>query len=254
MLKRPPITNAALVLLGMWQFLLCRQGVAELHQYVIGFGMVDMLQALGYLVAVWVVLNGPVDRWTLPIIVVCALGCRLIPLFSPPFLSTDIYRYVWDGKVQAAGINPFRYIPADSHMAFLRDNSIYPNINRKKLCAYHLSPGRAVSVSFDHADGRVAPGDEGCDGSAGIAHNLDPGEVAAYGGPAPRAGPAVRLASHDLLGGGEQRARGRSCAASAGPGAALLRAGEARRHRRRPGCCDLNQALPDRSLSCALPA
>jgi alpha-1,6-mannosyltransferase len=141
MLSRPSITNAALIVLALWLLVLCHQGVAEIHQYTIGFGMVDMLQALGYLVAAWVVLNGPADRWTLAIIVVCALGCRLIPLFSPPFLSTDIYRYVWDGKVQAAGINPFRYIPADSHLAFLRDTSIYPNINRKSYAHTIYPPG-----------------------------------------------------------------------------------------------------------------
>ncbi len=85
-----------------------------------------MYQALGYLVAVWVVLNRPVNRWTLAIIVVCAVGCRLVCLFSPPFLSSDIFRYVWDGQVQAAGINPFRYIPADAHLAFLRDRISTP--------------------------------------------------------------------------------------------------------------------------------
>src|SRR5271169_1691477 len=75
-------------------------------------------------------LNRPADRWTIVIVVVCAIACRLVCLFSPPFLSSDIFRYVWDGKVQAAGINPFRYIPADSHLAFLRDLDIYPHINR----------------------------------------------------------------------------------------------------------------------------
>ncbi len=61
-------------------------------------------------------------------------------LFSPPFLSSDIFRYVWDGKVQAAGINPFRYIPADSHLTFLRDLNIYPHINRRDYAA-DLSSG-----------------------------------------------------------------------------------------------------------------
>ena len=32
-----------------------------------------------------------------------------------PLLSNDIYRYVWDGRVQAAGINPYRYFPADAY-------------------------------------------------------------------------------------------------------------------------------------------
>jgi alpha-1,6-mannosyltransferase len=56
---------------------------------------------------------------------------RALILFAPPH-STDIYRYVWDGRVQAAGINPYRYIPADPALAHLRDEAIYPGINRRE--------------------------------------------------------------------------------------------------------------------------
>jgi alpha-1,6-mannosyltransferase len=139
--RRPWATNSALALLGLSLVALCRQGVNEIHHFVIGFGLVAMSQTLLYLVAVWVVLNRPVDRWTFVIILVCAAGCRLVCLFSPPFLSTDIFRYVWDGKVQAAGINPFRYIPADPHLAFLRDLDIYPHINRRDYAHTIYPPG-----------------------------------------------------------------------------------------------------------------
>ena len=54
----------------------------------------------------------------------------LVPM-DPPRLSTDIYRYIWDGRVQAAGINPYLYLPVDPKLAPLRDDAIYPNINRK---------------------------------------------------------------------------------------------------------------------------
>jgi alpha-1,6-mannosyltransferase len=123
---------------------LCRQGVNEIHHFVIGFGLVAMYQALLYLVAGWVVLNWPVDRWTFLIILVCAAACRLICIFSPPFLSTDIFRYVWDGRVQAAGINPYRYIPADPHLAFLRDLDIYPHINRRSYARTIYPPAAQV--------------------------------------------------------------------------------------------------------------
>jgi alpha-1,6-mannosyltransferase len=135
------LTNSALALLGLLLVGLCRQGVYEIHHFVIGFGLVAMYQALLYLVAVWVVLNRPVNRWTFAIILACAAGCRLVCLFSPPFLSTDIFRYVWDGRVQAAGINPYRYIPADSHLAFLRDLDIYPHINRRDYAHTVYPPG-----------------------------------------------------------------------------------------------------------------
>ena len=51
-------------------------------------------------------------------------------LFFDPLLSSDIYRYVWDGKVQAAGINPYRYFPAEDVLAHLRDATTFPQINR----------------------------------------------------------------------------------------------------------------------------
>jgi hypothetical protein len=55
---------------------------------------------------------------------------RAYVLLFDPLLSSDIYRYVWDGRVQAAGINPYRYFPADEALAFLRDATIFPHINR----------------------------------------------------------------------------------------------------------------------------
>jgi hypothetical protein len=59
-----------------------------------------------------------------------ALAMRLLLVGDEPFLSTDLYRYIWDGRVQAAGINPYLYVPADPALAALRDAAIYPNINR----------------------------------------------------------------------------------------------------------------------------
>src|SRR5216684_4780452 len=59
-----------------------------------------------------------------------AIMMRAYVLLFDPLLSSDIYRYVWDGRVQAAGHNPYRYFPADEALAFLRDTTIFPHINR----------------------------------------------------------------------------------------------------------------------------
>ena len=37
------------------------------------------------------------------------LAVRATFVATPPVGSEDLYRYVWDGKVQAAGLNPYRY-------------------------------------------------------------------------------------------------------------------------------------------------
>ncbi|MGO9486304.1 MAG: glycosyltransferase family 87 protein [Rhodomicrobium sp.] len=71
---------------------------------------------------------------------------RAMLLFAPPH-STDIYRYVWDGRVQAAGINPYAYVPADPALAHLRDTVIYPNVNRKDY-APTIYPPAAQAVYF----------------------------------------------------------------------------------------------------------
>jgi alpha-1,6-mannosyltransferase len=81
------------------------------------------------IVATWAAIGVP-ERTGLLIIVGVAVVLRIIALLPDPLLSSDIYRYVWDGRVQAAGINPYRYIPADPALAALRDTAIYPNINR----------------------------------------------------------------------------------------------------------------------------
>lgn len=54
-------------------------------------------------------------------IVVGAIGFRVILLAVPPSLSDDIYRYRWDGRVQAAALNPYTEPPASPELAALRD-------------------------------------------------------------------------------------------------------------------------------------
>jgi len=70
------------------------------------------------------------QRTALMVILAGALAMRLALLLAEPYLSTDIYRYIWDGRVQAAGINPYRYMPAAPELAHLRDAAIFPGINR----------------------------------------------------------------------------------------------------------------------------
>jgi len=42
-----------------------------------------------------------------------AIIFRAIFLFSEPLLSDDVYRFLWDGRLSAHGINPFAYTPAE---------------------------------------------------------------------------------------------------------------------------------------------
>ncbi len=104
-----------------------------------------------YLAAVLVVLcdrgtDAAATRRAVAAILVVGVILRVMLVPSDP-VSTDVNRYVWDGRVQAAGINPYRYIPADPALKDLRDDDIYPEINRKDY-APTIYPPLAQIVFF----------------------------------------------------------------------------------------------------------
>ncbi|HCC55120.1 MAG TPA: hypothetical protein DEQ20_09420 [Desulfobulbaceae bacterium] len=62
-----------------------------------------------------------------------ALLFRLTLLPHVPVASDDIYRYLWDGKVAAAGINPYQYAPTDATLAALENGDLSAKINHPQL-------------------------------------------------------------------------------------------------------------------------
>jgi hypothetical protein len=140
----------------------------------------------GLLVALQVVLRGDDDIWTqvvgqsvafalfVPAAVLCwrglvirRLGLVLVLLFAvalraaafepgaTPPLSTDVHRYAWDARVQAAGINPYRYAPGHPAVAHLRDEEVWPGINLKSWRTVY-PPG--AEASFLAARGAFGTG------------------------------------------------------------------------------------------------
>ena len=57
----------------------------------------------------------PGDRGIFWMIIVFGLLFRAAILPSQQIQEDDVYRYLWDGKVFANGINPFEYAPAEVH-------------------------------------------------------------------------------------------------------------------------------------------
>jgi alpha-1,6-mannosyltransferase len=111
-------------------------------------GYVTLMQAPFYALAAWLVVTRPPSEQgrALLTIIVVALAMRVLLLPGTP-ISTDIFRYVWDGRVQAAGINPYLYVPADQALQHLRDPAIYPEINRADY-APTIYPPMAQIVFF----------------------------------------------------------------------------------------------------------
>jgi alpha-1,6-mannosyltransferase len=86
--------------------------------------------SVAYGAAVARVLRHPPDRpAVLAALMGAAVAYRLLVLPTEPTLSTDVYRYVWDGRVAAAGISPYAYPATAPELHGLRDAHVFPRLN-----------------------------------------------------------------------------------------------------------------------------
>lgn len=127
------LPSLALIVLGCVSLFLYQraQHLAPGTETISAFVRLALLQCALYAVAALIAWRARASRTTLLVIIVFAALFRFAILSDPPRLSDDIYRYIWDGRVQAAGVNPYRYVPADPALARLRDAAIYEHINRR---------------------------------------------------------------------------------------------------------------------------
>ncbi|MFD5407757.1 glycosyltransferase 87 family protein [Streptomyces griseorubiginosus] len=75
--------------------------------------------------AVWAVRKVPVRAATV-LVIIGSAAVALAGLTAQPRTSDDMYRYAWDGRVQAAGISPYAHPPAAPQLAPLRDQWLFP--------------------------------------------------------------------------------------------------------------------------------
>src|SRR5262249_40276650 len=90
----------------------------------VGGGAVG-LAWLAFRVGTLCVLRLP-GKGAVPLVVIGGLALMVAAAWGPPRSSDALYRYIWDGRVQAAGVDPYRYAPADPHLAGLRDDFLWP--------------------------------------------------------------------------------------------------------------------------------
>lgn len=129
----------ALTMVGLRLHLPWALGVGS-DDLKIWFVIVTGVSSVVYLSAVWLVTHRVSHSRAVWVVLAVAAAMRLPLIPAPAFLSTDVYRYVWDGRVQASGVNPYRYLPADPALESLRDDVIYPWINRAEYAPTIYAP------------------------------------------------------------------------------------------------------------------
>ena len=83
------------------------------------------------------------SRFAVVTILAIGLVARMILLPTSPSLSTDAYRYVWDARVAAAGIDPYAYPPTAPELTGLHDATIYPKLNHPTWQSVYPPPAQA---------------------------------------------------------------------------------------------------------------
>jgi hypothetical protein len=123
----------------------------------------DIPKHVGLTMAAWVVwavalrlvLALPARGWRtdLVIIVGLAIAMRAVMVLSPPSLSDDVYRSVWDSRLIWSGVNPYAYPPGAPELAPYRDEVIWPRVNHPQ----QRTPYPPLAVLFGAAAYAIAP-------------------------------------------------------------------------------------------------
>jgi hypothetical protein len=103
----------------------------------------SLLAELGAWTLAWAVGVGAAlrlpPRVSVSVVIVFGVALRLAALAGPPTTSDDLYRYSWDGRVQAAGIDPYAHPPTSPALAELRDPWLWPDSGG--CASLHRPPG-----------------------------------------------------------------------------------------------------------------
>lgn len=123
----PPVVVMVCCWLALW----------TLHTTFTRHWAFQVLFAIAYLAYGWALLiawrlQDVSARAQTMLVLGVALLLHMLLLPTPYAFSDDVFRYVWDGRVSAAGIDPYRYPPGDPALAFLRDDAIWPYVNAKE--------------------------------------------------------------------------------------------------------------------------
>jgi len=79
---------------------------------------------MAFIGAAWLLRKVPL-RSAVALILLGGIAVQLAAVSAPPQNSNDLYRYIWDGRVQAAGVDPYAYVPTARQLTGLREAFLF---------------------------------------------------------------------------------------------------------------------------------
>jgi hypothetical protein len=102
-----------------------------------------LVWAVAWVVAVVAAFRLP-RRTALGLVFMAAVALRVAALAGPPTTTDDFHRYSWDGRVQAAGINPYEHTPSSPELAHLREPWLWPE---ERPCPLAYRPDACTRIN-----------------------------------------------------------------------------------------------------------
>ena len=109
MTRRSSILASGVVLLAT----LTGISLFDTRAHSVEFVGLMLVAGCAYVAALVLVSRGPGSRRLLLVCLLLGAAWRVALLASAPLVSDDVYRYVWDGRVQRFGVNPYETAPDD---------------------------------------------------------------------------------------------------------------------------------------------
>lgn len=131
MLRQKPVSYLFLVVSQVYYYFLAYE--TPRHDTFALFTAYGIL----FLIYLWIV-NSSSDQ-TVSFWIVVSLCFRVSLLFALPQLSDDFYRFIWDGRLWAAGQHPFAALPSEYlslHIPGI-DQDLYNHLNSKEYFAIY---------------------------------------------------------------------------------------------------------------------
>ena len=101
--------------------------------------------------------RGNRDRRWVRFAVACAIACRVPLMVGPVNYDSDMVRYVWDGRVQRFGYNPYDVVPSDPSLAHTHTADTVRMPSRHDRTPYPpAAPSQPSAPQFPQ--GRIGPG------------------------------------------------------------------------------------------------
>lgn len=100
---------------------------------IITYSIIYISSSVFFIFISWLILKKEISLSYVVGLVAVGILLRVSFISINPIGSDDYYRYMWDGKVQSAGINPYLYLPNDPALQKLHSEIIPKSVNNPDM-------------------------------------------------------------------------------------------------------------------------